>query len=79
MRDKVFELNFTAFGREVMRSEGMRKALNDKAYEIKNRCGEGYNYSSKKGHSVSMAMVWAGSTEAKDDNSENNTLLREMR
>lgn len=81
MSKMKFELIPDAFGKEVMKSESLRKLLGQKAKEIQARCGDGYLSSATlEGRKwMAMGMVWTGDIDAMKDNSENNTLLKAIK
>lgn len=73
-----FELN-RAGVKELMQSEKMQKLLNEKATQVRNRCGEGYEQDSYVGKNRAAATVSAVTKKARIDNSDNNTLLKAVR
>lgn len=75
---KNFKIN-RAGVRELLKSEEMQAILREKATDIKNRCGDGYESDHHVGKNRANAMVWANTAEAKKDNSENNTILKAVR
>ncbi len=78
MKDFEFELDYKAFGEQVLRSKDLEKILKEYADNIRDHCGDGYESSSTKGRLIDLAMVWPATYEARLDNSENNTLLKAM-
>lgn len=77
MSDFKFKLN-TAGVSELLKNE-MRPIVEEKAREIAERCGEGYEYDSFVGKNRCNAMVWADTSEARIDNEQNNTILGALR
>lgn len=75
---KNFKIN-RAGVRELLKSEEMQAILREKATDIKNRCGDGYESDHHVGKNRANAMVWASSAKARKDNSENNTILKAVR
>lgn len=63
---------------ELMKSSEMQKILKDKAKNIRDRCGDGYEQDVYVGRNRANAMVTAKSYKAKRDNKKNNTLLKAM-
>lgn len=75
---KNFKLNRSGV-RELMQSREMQKVLQEKAGQIRARCGEGYEQDAAVGKNRANAMVRAATFAAKRDNSENNTILKAVR
>lgn len=75
---KAFKLN-RAGVRQLMQSEEMQKVLSEKASQIQNRCGDGYESDVMVGKNRANAMVWADTSQAKRDNMDNNTILKAVR
>lgn len=73
------QLDKDAFRDQVLRSDNLRRILDDKAKEIASRCGDGYRSKSSIEENRAMAMVWTSTQEAKLDNEENNTLLKNVK
>ena len=65
--------------KELLKSQEMQAMLAEKASGIRNRCGEGYSNDVRAGKNRAIAMVKADSPEARNDNSENNTLLKAVK
>ena len=65
--------------REFLRSEAMQQLLLQRATEIKNRAGDGYEVSTFAGKNRANATVKAATVKAKKDNKKNNTLLKAVR
>ena len=63
----------------LLKSQEMMNICKSEAIKIKNRCGEGYGYDTYVGKTRVNASVFTASTKAMKDNSENNTLLKNMR
>ena len=78
MSKSKFKLN-RAGVKELMKSQEMQKVLKEKANGIKARCGDGYEQDMQVGKNRANAMVWAETSSAKSDNSENNTILKAVR
>lgn len=78
MAKNAFKLNYKGVG-ELMKSEPMQKVLNKYATSIKNKCGDGYEQDMYVGKSRANAMVKATTHQAKQDNMDNNTLLKAVR
>ena len=78
MSKNKFKLNRSGV-RELMQSKEMQKVLKEKANGIKARCGDGYEQDIRVGKNRANAMVWAETSEAKADNSENNTILKAVK
>lgn len=74
----VFKLNRKGV-REMMRGPEMMDAVKQTTDEIRSRCGDGYFRSTRIGRNRALGMVYAGTYDAKLDNSENNTLLKALR
>ncbi len=72
------ELNSGAV-RELLKSSEMAAACKAEADAIAKRCGAGYSSDSYTGKNRVNAMVYPESNAAKEDNSENNTLLRSLK
>ena len=72
-----FKLNRQGIA-ELMKSSEMQKILKDKAKNIRDRCGDGYEQDGYVGRNRANAMVTAKSYKAKRDNKKNNTLLKAM-
>lgn len=75
---KNFKLN-RAGVRELMRSQEMQNLLQEKASQIRGRCGDGYEQDMVVGKNRVNVMVWAESAQAKQENSQNNTILKAVR
>ena len=65
--------------REMLKGPEMMDAIKQTTNAIQSRCGHGYFTSTKIGRNRALGMVYAGTYEAKLDNSENNTLLKALR
>lgn len=64
--------------RELLQSEAMQSILNDYAESASSRAGEGYNSEVHMGKKRAYANVYAETYEAKQDNLDNNTLLKSL-
>lgn len=71
-----FELNHAGVV-ELLKSDGMRKAIEAAATGVSNRAGDGYDV--RYGHDRVVAFVETGNEEAIQDNLDNNTLLKAVR
>ena len=69
-----FELNRAGVA-ELMKSPAIQDCLTDKANQLRNVCGSGYEQDLHVGVNRANAMVWPKSIKAKRSNSKNNTLL----
>ena len=78
MAKMKFKLNRKGVS-ELMKSDEMQAVLDDKATEIKNRCGDGYEQDAQVGKNRANAMVYADTYQAKADNLRNNTILKAVR
>lgn len=72
------ELNRAAV-RELLKSEEMKNLLTQKASEILQRCGDGYEQDFYVGKNRGNAMVWAATSAARKDNLANNTILKAVK
>lgn len=78
MSKSTFKLNRSAV-RTLLQSNEMQAILDEKASQIRNRAGVGYQQDTYVGKNRANAMVWAGTSQAKRDNMKNNTLLKAVR
>lgn len=69
-------LNYGAI-RSLLKSNAMLQVCQSHAKKIKNKCGDGY--STHVGRSRVNVSVETSTKKAIEDNSENNTLLKNMR
>lgn len=65
--------------RSLLKSNEMLKICQSHAEKIKNKCGDGYSISSHVGRNRVNVSVGTSTEKAIKDNSENNTLLKNMR
>ena len=65
--------------RELLRSEEMKAVCKERAEEIRNRCGDGYDCDAYTGKNRVNARVWASSAKARRDNARNNTILKALK
>ncbi len=65
--------------RDFLRSAAMQQLLLQRATEIKNRAGDGYEVSTFAGKNRANATVKAATVKAKKDNKKNNTFLKAVR
>lgn len=72
-----FELN-RAGVRELMQSQEALAICKSYAESISSRVGDGYEVSTHIGKTRANASVYAASKEAREDNYENNTLLKAL-
>ncbi len=73
-----FELD-SAGVRELLRSESAKQVCAEIASQVLGRCGDGYETDTYTGKNRVNAMVWASTSQARKDNSDNNTLLKALR
>lgn len=64
---------------DLMKSTEMQGILEEKAENIRKRCGSGYESNVYVGKRRANAMVRTKSYQAKRDNQRNNTLLKAVR
>ena len=64
---------------DLMKSGDMQKVLKGYATGIRNRSGAGYEQDIHVGKNRANARVWADTSQAKKDNSDNNTLLKSVK
>lgn len=65
--------------KSLLKSKEMMNICKNEALKIKNKCGEGYGYDTYVGNNRVNASVYTASIDAMKDNSNNNTLLKNMR
>lgn len=65
--------------RALLKSEEMKAACAQEARTVCDRCGTGYATDTYTGKSRVNAMVWADTAEARQDNAENNTILKALK
>lgn len=65
--------------RDLLKSEEMKAILQERATEIRNRCGDGYEQDFYVGKNRGNAMVWAATSAARKDNLANNTILKAVK
>ena len=73
-----FELNRQGVG-ELLKSKDMERVLDDYAQGVSARAGEGYRSGAYQGSDRVKVNVWPETPEARQDNLENNTLLKAVR
>ncbi len=73
-----FKLNSQGVS-QLLKGEEMRGGLNQIGDAIAARCGDGYEVSPYVGQRRANVSISASSREAIKDNSENNTLLKNLR
>lgn len=73
-----FELNKKGVA-DLMKSSNMQSILKGHASNIKGRAGAGYEQDIYVGKNRANAHVWADSRQAKEDNLDNNTLLKSVK
>jgi len=72
-----FKLNKKGVG-ELLKSGEMQTILNQHAYRTQSKAGAGYEAESFVGFDRAHALVYAETPEAKQDNLDNNTLLKSL-
>lgn len=65
--------------REMLKGEEMQALLKERATEIANRAGEGYEVDVHTGKTRANASVYTTSKKVMRDNMKNNTLLKAVR
>lgn len=65
--------------RDLLKGEEMKAILQERATEIRNRCGDGYEQDFHVGKNRGNAMVWAATSAARKDNLANNTILKAVK
>jgi hypothetical protein len=65
--------------RKYLRSAEMKALVLSRAEQIANRCGDGYEAGAKLMPSREIAFVEAQSKEARQDNLDNNTILKAVK
>lgn len=65
--------------RDLLKGEEMKAILQERATEIRNRCGDGYEQDFYVGKNRGNAMVWAATSAARKDNLANNTILKAVK
>ena len=78
MSNVKFELNRSGV-RELLRSQKMADVCEEYARGIQQRAGAGYEVSVYQGAKRVNASVYAATEEARQDNLENNTLLKAVK
>lgn len=63
----------------MLKSEEMKALVSERAQEIANRCGEGYEVNAINAGTRYIASVATTDAESMKDNLENNTLLKALR
>lgn len=71
------ELNSAGI-REFLKSNSVKDLVGEKAQEIAQRCGAGYSSDTHYTPGRVIASVYTASDEAKRDNSDNNTILKNV-
>ena len=72
-----FEMNKKGIG-ELLKSRDMASVLQEYAYQVQEKAGEGYAVETYVGFDRAHAIVYTETPEAKKDNAENNTLLKAL-
>lgn len=72
-----FKLNGTGVGQMLKSPEAM-SICEQYAHEIQNRAGEGYEVTTVVGKYRARASVYAATVAARQDNYNNNTLLKSL-
>ncbi len=70
-----FKLN-KAGVRELLQSEEVAVMCEDKAFSVAGKCGPGYEVTTYRGKTRVNSSVHAATVEARQENAENNTLLK---
>lgn len=71
------KLDYKAMRSEILKGDAVLKECYKKAKSIADRCGAGYAVDTyDKGKTRNNASVWPSTPEARNDNFENNTLLK---
>lgn len=78
MSDFKFKLNSKGV-RELLKGQAMQNLLTEKASEIKNRAGDGYEQDVKVGKNRANAKVYPDSAESYFKNLKHNTLLKAIK
>lgn len=73
-----FVLNRKGVG-ELLKGTGMQEMLKSRADTIASRAGSGYETDVYVGTRRANASIWPETEEARQDNLENNTLLKSVR
>lgn len=73
-----FKLNTKGIG-AFLKSEPVQKMISERANEIANRAGTGYEADTQIGQKRATGRVKAATVKAKKDNKKNNTLLKAVR
>ena len=73
-----FKLNTKGIG-AFLKSEPVQKMISERANEIANRAGTGYEADTQIGQKRATGRVKAATAKAKKDNKKNNTLLKAVR
>ena len=77
MSKSGFKLNRAGVGK-LLRSQEMMGVCEEFANGIRSKCGEGYEVTTHRGKGRVNASVYAKTVEARQENAENNTLLKAM-
>ena len=79
MANKVeVKLNFAGVG-ELLRSKEVKDACKTHASKIQSRCGDGYKTGDFMGSDRVKATVYPETNAARNDNLENNTILKALK
>lgn len=65
--------------KELLNSPELEKGLEEIASGIKFKCGKGYAYDTKRMGTRVIASVYTSTDEAKKDNEQNNTILKNLK
>lgn len=63
----------------LLKSAEMKTICKEHADAIRARCGDGYESDSYTGKNRVNAMVWPSSAKARQDNANNNTILKALK
>ena len=75
----VFKLDYAAFREGILKGDGIKKELNNKATQIVNAAGEGYKQKPWTGQRRAGVLVAPDTAKAYYDNLRNNTLLKSIK
>nr|DAS75218.1 MAG TPA: type I neck protein [Caudoviricetes sp.]DAU88228.1 MAG TPA: type I neck protein [Caudoviricetes sp.] len=75
---KVFKLNKSGV-RQLLKGEKMKKMLSEKAEEIVDRCGDGFEANPHIGRNRANILIKANSVKSYYKNLKENTILKALR
>ena len=73
-----FELNKRGV-LDLLQSDWAMEIVEAKANEVQARCGEGYEVTTHRGKGRCQASVHANTVKSRQENAQNNTLLKALR